>query len=93
MYKLHKVLKEMYSQFVILKQNEACGVNSLLNITFFVRRTVTGGSRIHSGFLPVNARLPVNAHLIFLCWRSRTNASISLLNGRSQVFPVCGENG
>ena len=34
-----------------------------------------------SGFLPVNARLPVNAHLIFLCWRS--NASISIQNGRS----------
>ena len=46
-----------------------------------------------SGCLPINARLPVNAHLIFLYWGSRTNASISLQNGRSLVFPFCGENG
>ena len=43
-----------------------------------------------SGFLPVKARLPVNAHLIFLCWRSRTKASriTCIQNGRLLVFPV-----
>ena len=38
------------------------------------------------GFLPVNGHLPVNARLIFLCWRSRRNASIYLQNGRSLVL-------
>ena len=44
-----------------------------------------------SGFLPVNACQPVNARLIFLCYRSRTNASMYLQNGDSLVFPVCGK--
>ena len=43
---------------------------------------------VPSGFLPVNARLPVNAHLMFICQRSRTSVPLSPQNGRSLVFPV-----
>ena len=44
-----------------------------------------------SDLVPVCAHLPLNARLIFHCYRSRTNASIYLQNGRSLVLPVCGE--
>ena len=44
-----------------------------------------------SGFLPANAHLPVNTRLILPSWRSRTNATVYLLNGRSLAFLVCSK--
>ena len=43
-----------------------------------------------SGFLPVNGCLPVNARIIILCWRSRTNASVYLQNRRSGLVFMKG---
>ena len=50
-----------------------------------------GPKPLSSDFLSVNVCLPVNAHLTFLCKRSRKNA-IWLQNGRLLVPSVCNKN-
>ena len=71
---------------MILKQTEVCGVNSLLNFTFSVRRTVTGGSRIglvqYSTGWPVNFVTPVK---FVTCRKNAQGQAIFTFSGGGPV--------
>ena len=49
------------------------------NIEPFVNVKHKNSVTIYCGILLVNAHRPVNAHIIFVCWRSRTNTIIEVI--------------